>query len=102
MIVSYWGPVLLGCNVLQLLTDLEVDKEQTDSEAWRLTLQWYRLTKMPSKEGQRGNYKSLRSAFAASTGRNSIVIQPRRARTLNCQIRAPGHVLRTKRVYNLD
>ena len=65
------GPVLLGCNVLQLLTDLEVDKEQTDSEAWRLILQWYRLTNMPSKGGQRANYKSLGSAFAARTGRNS-------------------------------
>ena len=92
------GPVLLGCNVLQLLTDLEVDKEQTDSEAWRLTLQWYRLTKMPSKEGQRGNYKLLESAFAARTGRNSIVIQPRQARTLNWQIRAPEHVLKDKTV----
>ena len=62
------GSVLLGCNVLDLLKDMEIDKQGKDAKAWEVTLQWYRLTR---------------------TGKRPTVIHPRQVQTVNCQRMAP-------------
>ena len=82
-------PVLLGCNVLHKLKDVEVDLGRKDADAWMMAINWYRLTKNPVTEGSHGANKCVRDPLGARTGRNSIHLFPREVRSITCYV--PAH-----------
>ena len=90
------SPLILGCNVLEMLKGVVVEQGQCDSEAWNVTLQWYGLTKGKGKETTQGQQNGCAGQVAVRTGRHEVTVRPRQAMTVNCYVRAPVHVFRNK------
>lgn len=90
------SPLLLGCNILEMLKDVIVEQGQLDTEAWEVTLRWYRLTRDIPHQDVQGAQITEKVPLAARTGRHEISIPPRQVMTLRCNVRAPAHVLRNK------
>ena len=80
--------VLVGCNILNQLSDLILDPEHKDAEAWAMAIQWYRLTKNPLV-GQDKTPQKVAGSHSVRTGKNPINLLPREVRPNTCQVRAP-------------
>ena len=90
------SPVLIGCNVLELLKGLVVDPKLQDAEAWNITLQWYRFTHEPLSRDNSGVKQMFMKPVPVRTGRQPMTIPPRQVRTIKCQLRAPVEAFRDK------
>ncbi len=92
------NPVLIGCNILELLKGLVFDPKMPDAEAWSVSLQWYNFTKEPTCSDKLGCTEASLKPVAVRTGRLPTTILPRQVRTVKCQIRAPVEVFKDKLV----